>query len=98
MGRLIHRETQAGSPFSHHGLMITPFLETVRFQPPRYRGVILWERPASVVVRDPSGQQAVLQIHDETRNAIFRLAGFALAVFTGFLTFALFKRFQNTDR
>jgi hypothetical protein len=97
MGRLIHRETQAGMPITHRGLIITPFVETIRVQPPRYRGVVLWQRPTSIVVREPNGETSVLQVEDVTRNTLIRLFAFSLAVFTGFLTFALMKRFQNSD-
>ncbi len=97
MGRLFHRETMAGKPILHQGRTITPFMESIRFQPPRYRGVVIWQRPASVVVRDRAGNQEVLTVPDVTRQAIFSMAGFVLAGLLSVLTIALVRRAQTSD-
>jgi hypothetical protein len=62
----------------------------VQFRFPVIRGGLIWNRPASVVVRSLNGQETSLPIVDVTRIALVALTGLGLA--TGIVSMFLRRK------
>ncbi len=78
MQRLIQTETQSGQPVQAGGYTITPFARSLRINVRRFPAGLIWNRPVSVHVRTPSGQEYILPVVDVTRQAQFTLLGVSL--------------------
>lgn len=86
---LIHTTNRAGKPYQINETRLTPIIKSTRLQPPGMWGVLLWHRPASVVVQHPDGTDEIIEIQDPTRKAQLLLLGIALV---GSLLIALINR------
>lgn len=75
---LVHAENRAGKPVQIGDVQLIPIEKTTRFQPPGMWGVLLWRRPAAVIVQHMDGSEEVLQIQDQTRQAQLGLLGIGL--------------------
>jgi hypothetical protein len=81
-------ETQAGEPIIVEKTKIIPIAQVLRFQPPGYRGGLIWNRPAAVRVEKVDGSVELIPIHDITRLIQIILAGMV----AGVLIFSVFNR------
>ena len=74
--RLLNFEQKAGDPIIVGDYRIIPFAQSLRLQFPGWRlGGVIWNRPASVLVMTPDGQEKVLPVHDITRRVQLSLLG-----------------------
>ena len=80
MTEFLSVEINAGEPVQAGGYTITPFAQSVKFTVPGWLGGLIWNRPVSVLVESPDGEEGVLPVVDVTRQAQFGLAGAALGV------------------
>jgi hypothetical protein len=76
--KFIQVENRAGRIIEagHHQIM--PVSQAVRLQIPGLPGGLIWNRPISVVVTTPDGQEQILPIRDVTRIAQLTLIGMAV--------------------
>ena len=69
-------ENHAGDPVQIGELELIPVSQAARLQ---IAGLnLIWNRPASVIVRREDGQQTTLPVHDTTRRAQLILLGAGL--------------------
>lgn len=61
---------------------MVPVVDSIRFQPPGYRGIMVWNRPVSIDVRWANGVQRSIPISDPTRKwqGLILLAGLLISV------------------
>lgn len=78
MARLLTCEYQAGEEIPAGETTLTPFSKAWRLHVPGANINATWNRPASVLVRTPAGQEQVLAIPDLTRRIIWSLLGACL--------------------
>jgi hypothetical protein len=71
-------EYHAGDEIQAGDKTLTPFVKSWRLQLPGQSGGMVWNRPASVFVRAPDGQEQIIPIHDLTRRVICSLLGVCL--------------------
>lgn len=69
----ITTETRVGEPMSIGDTTIVPMAKSLRIQIPRLPGGLIWNRPVSLLVREPDGSEEVLHIRDITRRTQFGL-------------------------
>jgi hypothetical protein len=74
----IHVENRAGSVIQAGDHQIMPISQAIRLQLPGLPGGLIWNRPVSVVVTHPDGQEQVLPVRDVTRIAQFTILGMAV--------------------
>lgn len=86
-------ETRAGKITHTNGRNITPFSQALILGFPGMPGGLIWNRPVSVLVREPDGSEIVIPVIDRTRQIELTLLG-AVAGFTllMFISRALFIR------
>ncbi|HJW91218.1 MAG TPA: hypothetical protein VJ436_11315 [Anaerolineales bacterium] len=77
-GKLIQFETRAGEAIYSGPLTLIPLVHSLRIRFPRMRGGLVWNRPASIVVRDAEGGEHALPVPDPTRRAQLVLLGSGL--------------------
>jgi hypothetical protein len=75
---LIHTVNRVGKTYQVNKSQLTPIFKSSRVQPPGMWGVLLWHRPASVVLQHPDGTDEIIEIQDPTRKAQLVLLGIAL--------------------
>jgi hypothetical protein len=73
-------ETQAGSPIQAGNRKITPFATSWRLSIPGISGGLVWNRPTSILIESPEGDEAVQAIPDITRQVLWALLGASLAM------------------
>lgn len=82
-------ETRAGKSIRAGTRWITPFSQALIFQIPGLPGGLIWNRPVSVLVHEPNGEERVLPVVDRTRQIELALlgaaAGFSLVLLRGFI-------------
>ena len=78
LDRFIHVENRAGSIIQAGDNQIMPISQAIRLQIPGLSGGLIWNRPVSVVVTAPDGQEQVLPIRDVTRIAQLAILGMAV--------------------
>jgi hypothetical protein len=83
LDQFIQVENRAGGIIQAGDNQIMPISQAIRLQIPGLAGGLIWNRPVSVVVTAPNGQEQVLPIRDITRIA--QLTIFASAVLGSFL-------------
>jgi len=73
-------ETKAGQTIEVGDTRITPFSKVLKLQAPFSRKIrLVWNRPASVLVTDPAGNEQVLPVQDVTRRAQVMILGAAFS-------------------
>jgi hypothetical protein len=87
---LIHWENQVGQPFSANGVTITPISQAIQIRHSSSSGGLIWNRPVSVVVQTPEGQEQIIPIHDETR--IRQIAILGIGLLGGILIWLLLRK------
>lgn len=80
MQPMLHMETHSGTPVQAGGYTITPFARSVRLQVKGFPGGAVWNRPVSVHVQTPAGQEYTLPVHDVTRQVQLTLLGTSLGM------------------
>lgn len=83
LDNFIHVENMTGRSIQAGAHNIVPVSQSVRLQVPGLPVGLIWNRPVSVVVTTPDGQEQVLPIRDATRIA--QLTIFGVAVLGSFL-------------
>ena len=91
---LVHTTYRSVKSYQVKGTRLTPIFKSTQLQPPGMWGVLLWHRPASVVIQHPDGTDEVVEIQDPTRKAQLLLLSLGLV---GSLLIALFYSL-NTSR
>jgi hypothetical protein len=71
-------ETNIGEPVHYAGGRLIPFSRSLIFRNPWRRGILIWNRPAAVLVEKDDGQEKVIPIIDVTRRWQVALLGGAL--------------------
>ena len=71
-------ETNIGEPIHYTGGRLIPFSRSLIFRSPGRRAILIWNRPAAVLVKKDNGQQQVIPIIDVTRRWQVILFGGAL--------------------
>ena len=71
-------ETNIGEPIHFAGGRLIPFSRSLIFRNPWRRVVLIWNRPAAVLVKKDDGQERVIPIIDVTRRWQVALFGGAL--------------------
>ena len=66
-------ETRNGRPLRVKGAQVHVRSQVVQLRLPDAHGGLIWNRPVSVVVRRPDGQEQILPILDVTRSAVLAL-------------------------
>ena len=84
-------ETRNGRPLRVKGAQVHVRSQVVRLRLPIANGGLIWNRPVSVVIRTPDGQEQILPVPDVTRSAVL-----ALLVLSLVGTFLL-VRFRSTE-
>jgi hypothetical protein len=74
----LHVENMAGRSIQAGANRIVPVSQSVRLQVPGFQGGVIWNRPVSIVVTTPDGQEQVLPIRDITRIAQLTVFGAAI--------------------
>jgi len=86
MPALFEVETQAGTPILVHGSRLLLFAKSLRLHLPI--GVI-WNRPVSILLIRPDGEEQVIPIRDRTREIVWTFYGaiVVLAALTALIEF-----------
>ncbi len=84
----LRMETRAGKTTQAGGRSLTPFSQALILSFPGMLGGLVWNRPVSVLVREPDGSEIVIPVVDRTRQIELALLG-AVA---GFSLFILISR------
>ena len=84
-------ETRNGRPLRVKGAQVHVRSQVVRLRLPIANGGLIWNRPVSVVIRTPDGQEQILPVPDVTRSVVL-----ALLVLSLVGTFLL-VRFRSTE-
>ena len=90
LDNFLHIENRAGRSIQSGAYRIVPVSQSVRLSAPGLPGGLIWNRPVSVVVTTPDGQEQVLPIRDLTRIA--QLTIFGAAVLGTFLFWRASRR------
>lgn len=90
LDNFLHVENMAGRSIQAGAHRIVPVSQSVRLQIPGLPGGLIWNRPVSVVVTTPDGQEQVLPIRDLTRIA--QLTIFGAAILGSFLFWRASRR------
>lgn len=77
MTRFISVENQSGERIAAKGFTLIPFSQSVRINFGKFSGFI-WNRPVSLLVQHPDGDERVLSINDPTRTALWSILGFTI--------------------
>lgn len=73
--KLFSYETMIGDPVFVGSTRIIPFAQALRIRLPFINGGLVWNRPASVLVTRPDGEEQVLRVPDITRRVQLALLG-----------------------
>jgi hypothetical protein len=73
--RFVTVETRAGEPQVVGGATIIPMARSLRVQVPGLPVGLIWNRPASVMVRTDTGEEQVLPVIDPTRQVLLMFLG-----------------------
>ncbi len=73
--KLFSYETAIGDPVFVGSTRIIPFAQSLRIRLPFINGGFIWNRPASILVTRPDGDEQVLQVPDITRRVQLALLG-----------------------
>ena len=65
--RWITLESHAGEAVQAGARRLTPISSVVRLDIPGWRGGVVWNRPAAILVSEPDGQEQLLPVRDITR-------------------------------
>jgi hypothetical protein len=76
--QLFEVETNIGEPIYFEGGRLIPFSRSLIFRSPWKRAMLIWNRPAAVLVKKDDGQEQVIPIKDVTRRWQAALLGGAL--------------------
>jgi hypothetical protein len=96
MAPLLTTESRAGQPIEFHGNTLVPINKVWQLKLPWLHGGLIWNRPASVVVRDSNDLETVVPIQDVTRQALWLLFGLSFA--SGLLTFLVNLRRRKQEK
>lgn len=88
-------ETSSADPMMVGEMVVTPRVQSLKLVVPGIHGGLVWNRPVSVLVQQPSGKAQKRLVLDITRLWEFGLAGGCLAVL---VFFVLVRRRMNHDR
>lgn len=94
LASFITTETQVGEPVSIGDTTIVPMAKSLRFQIPKLQGGLIWNRPVSLLVREPDGNEEVLHIRDVTRRVQF---GLILGSLAGLLAVWFVQRLSKEE-
>ena len=86
---LLRIETQTSPAIRVRDSQLYLRSQVVRLRLPVPNGGLIWNRPVSVVVRTPGGQEQILFVPDVTRTAII---GLLVLNLVGVFLFLLFRR------
>lgn len=90
-GQLFEFETSLGEPVPYDGGRLIPFSRSLIIRSPWLPGILIWNRPAAVLVKKDDGQEQVIPVIDVTRR--WQVALFAGALIS-VLLFSLGMRKQ----
>lgn len=90
----LRMETRAGKTMHAGGRKITPFSQALILSFPGMPGGLIWNRPVSVLVREPDGSEIVIPVVDRTRQVELALLG----VIAGFSLFLFISRILITRK
>ena len=76
--RLIRLENRAGQTLQVGDKSLIPFASTVRLEFPGAAGGVIWNRPASLLIKNSDGSEQVIKLTDVTRQAQIALLIFGL--------------------
>jgi hypothetical protein len=76
--RMIEVEMNIGEPIFFEGGRLIPFARSLIFRSPWRSAMLIWNRPAAVLVKKDDGQEKVIPIIDLTRRLQIALFGGAL--------------------
>jgi hypothetical protein len=76
--KLLQTETHAGEPISAGDTQLIPMAQSFTLRPPGAQAGLIWNRPVSVVTRDPNGEEHILPVIDVTRQAQITLLALGL--------------------
>ena len=82
-------ETLSGQPMMVEDMQVYVRSQVVQLRLPNANGGLIWNRPVSVVVRRPDGQEQVLPVPDVTRLTVLALL---MLSFVGTFLLVLFRR------
>ncbi len=71
-------ETNIGEPIFYEGGRLIPFSRSLVFRSPWWPAILIWNRPAAVLVKKNDGQEQVIPIIDVTRRWQVAILGGAL--------------------
>ena len=66
-------ETRNGQPLRAKDVQVQVRSQVVQLRLPMVHGGLIWNRPVSVVIRTPDGQERILPVPDVTRSAVLAL-------------------------
>ena len=70
---LLRIETLTGQPVRVRDTQLHVRSQVVQLRLPFANGGLIWNRPVSVVMRTPDGQEQILSVADVTRTAVLAL-------------------------
>jgi hypothetical protein len=76
--KLVQIETHAGEPISVGDTRLIPMAQSLRVLPPGKKVGLIWNRPVSILVQTPGGQEHILPVFDFTRRAQLALLGLGM--------------------
>ncbi|HEY62242.1 MAG: hypothetical protein J7L73_08875 [Anaerolineales bacterium] len=92
MDELIRIQTRAIPKISTKNYEITPFVKSIRIQPPGFWGILIWNRPSAIAVETKQGDQRIISITDYTRLAQLIILGIGIV---GSILLLVFNRKNN---
>jgi hypothetical protein len=75
LNKLFSYETTIGDPVFVGSTRLIPFAQALRIRLPFINGGFVWNRPATVLVTRPDGEEQVLRVPDITRRVQLALLG-----------------------
>ena len=89
MPALFEVETQAGTPILVHGSRLLLFAKSLRLHLPMINFGVIWNRPVSILLIRPDGEEQVIPIRDRTREIVWTFYGaiVVLAALTALIEF-----------
>jgi hypothetical protein len=95
MPDLYRVETRAGTPILVNGFRLLPFVKSLSLSLPLIHFGLVWNRPYSILVIRPDGEEEILPIRDPTRQILWSLYG-AIAVLVTLTAVAELRK-RGTD-
>lgn len=95
MNKVFGIEFHSGKPIFHAGRTIIPFSRIVYLRVPGTNFAGIWNKPVSLLIQHPDGQEEIRPIPDPTRTTILAILAGALAFW---LVFQKITRMRLADK